>query len=120
MTDSLRLTLVAPASARLGAAVPIVLRLQNTSARPAEAHFLGRAIAFDIVVVDSTGAVVWQRLAHETGQSILQIRMLAAGEAMEWRDAWVPQAAGRYRIQGILPSDDAEPRRTEWVTLEVR
>jgi hypothetical protein len=115
----LEFTISAPQSARVGEHVPVVLRLTNVSDRPTEAHFLGRTIAFDIVVQSEDEAIVWRRLGDRAGQSILQIRALAAGETMEWRDSWVPEAAGRYRIQGVLPSDDPEPRRTSWIDIDV-
>lgn len=115
----LEFTISAPQSARVGHPVPIVLRLANVSDRAVEAHFLGRRIAFDIVVTTSDGAIVWRRLGEEAGQSILQIRTLGPGETIEWRDSWVPKAPGRYRLQGVLPSDDPEPRRTSWVEIVV-
>jgi hypothetical protein len=115
----LAFTISAPQSARVGHPVPIVLRLTNMSDRPIEARFLGRTIAFDIVVQGDDEAIVWRRLGERAGQSILQIRALAAGETMEWRDSWIPKAVGRYRLQGILPSDDAEPRRTAWADIVV-
>lgn len=115
----LEFTISAPRSARVGEHVPVVLRLTNVSDRPTEAHFLGRTIAFDIVVTSDDGTIVWQRLGEGAGQSILQIRTLAPGETMEWRDSWVPEAAGRYRMQGVLPSDDPEPRRTAWIDIDV-
>ena len=116
----LEFTISAQKSVRVGERVPIVLKLTNTSDRPVEVHFLGRTIAFDIVVMTEDGAIVWQRLAEGAGQSILQIRTLAAGETMEWRDDWVPKTVGRYRVQGVLPSDEPEPRRTDWAEITVR
>ncbi len=118
--DSLRFDLIAPAEARFGRVVPITLRLTNISPRAVEAHFLGREIAFDIVVTRADGTVVWQRLAQRAVPSILQVRMLGPGEVMEWRDEWQPLERDRYRIQGILPSDAPAPRRTSWVELIVR
>jgi hypothetical protein len=118
--DSLRFDLIAPAEARFGRVVPITLRLTNVSPRAVEAHFLGREIAFDIVVTRADGTVVWQRLAQRAVPSILQVRMLGPEEVMEWRDEWQPLERDRYRIQGILPSDAPEPRRTSWVELIVR
>lgn len=115
----LQLSLSVPSSARVGERVPVVLRLRNVSDHPVEAHFVGRTIAFDIVVTAADGAVAWRRLGEGAGQSILQIRTLAAGETMEWRDHWMPKVEGQYRIQGLLPSDDAE-RRTAWATIDVR
>lgn len=120
MVDSLRFDVIAPAAVRLGSAVPITLRLTNVSDHAVEAHFLGREIAFDIVVTRADETVVWQRLARQAVPSILQVRMLAPGEVLEWRDEWRPAAPGRYRLEGVLPSDAREPRRTPPVTLTVR
>ena len=53
------------------------------------------------------------------GPSILQIRTLKPGETMQWRDTWLPREPGRYRVQGILPSDAPEPLRTPWIPVEV-
>ena len=108
-----------PSSARVGERVPVVLRLTNTSDRPVEAHFVGRTIVFDIIVESANGAVVWRRLGQGAGQSILQLKTLAPGETMEWRDQWIPKAAGHYRIQGVLPSDEGA-RLTAWTNIEVR
>lgn len=115
----LELTISTPRSGRVGQSVPVVLRLTNVSDRPAEAHFLGRTIVFDIVVTTSDGAIVWRRLGEGASQSILQVRTLAPADTLEWRDQWTPKAPGRYRLQGVLPSDDPEPRRTPWVEIEV-
>lgn len=120
VADSLRFDLIAPAEARRGEPVCITLRLTNVSQEPVEAHFLGREIAFDIVVTSEDGAVVWQRLAQQAVPSILQVRMLGPGAVMEWRDEWRPLERGRYRVQGILPSDAPAPRRTSWVEVTVR
>lgn len=116
--DSLRFTVHAPDTVQRGAAVPITLRLTNVSDHPVDAHFLGRTIAFDIVVTDKDG-VVWRRL-QEAVPSILQIRTLAAGETLEWKDVWRPAKAGRYQVQGLLPSDAPEPLRTAQVSVVVR
>ncbi len=116
----LEFTISAPTRARVGATVPIVLRLHNASDLSIEAHFLGRTIVFDIVAAREDGAIVWRRLEHGVGPSILQVRILKPGETMQWRDAWLPREPGHYRIQGILPSDEPEPLRTPWVQVEVR
>ena len=110
----------APGAARIGQRVPITLRLHNRSDGPVVAHFLGRTVAFDIVVTDASGTVVWRRLGEAAVPSILQIRTLAAGETLEWKDNWVPSAAGRYRIQGVLPSDQPEPRRTPTIDIQIK
>lgn len=115
----LEFTISAPRAARVGQRVPVVLRLTNVSDHPVEAHFLGRTIVFDIVATQEDGAIVWRRLGEGTTPSILQIRTLAPGKTLEWRADWVPKAPGHYRLQGILPSDDPEPRRTPWIEISV-
>ena len=97
----------------------MTLRLRNPSRQPVDAHFLGREIVFDIIVAREDGAVVWRRLEHGVGPSILQLRTLKPGESLEWRDAWLPKEPGRYKAQGILPSDEPEPRRTAWTSFDV-
>lgn len=124
--DSLRFELIAPAEARAGERVPITLRLTNASHLPVEAHFVGRTITFDIVVARKGGPEVWRRLRGATVQGILQIRMLAPGETLEFKDVWdqrtdagAPAGAGDYTVQGILPSDEPEPLRTSLVPLRI-
>lgn len=109
-----------PSRARVGRRAPFTLRLRNPSRQPVEAHFLGREIVFDVVVARADGAVVWRRLERGVGPSILQLRTLRPGESLEWRDdTWLPKEPGRYKAQGILPSDEPEPRRTAWTSLDV-
>jgi len=124
--DSLRLTLVAPESVRVGQPVPLVLRLTNVTDRPIEAHFLGRTIAFDVVIAREDGAVVWRRLAGAAVQGILQIKTLAPGETLELKDMWRQRDAsgkavppGTYNLQGVLPTDAPEPLRTPPAHLRV-
>lgn len=124
--DSLRLELITPPEARAGDPVPITLRLTNATDRPVDAHFLGRTIAFDIVVARPDGAVVWRRLAGAAIPSILQIRTLPPGESLELQDVWnqrtdtgEPAGPGEYTLQGILPSDAPEPLRTPRVPLRI-
>jgi hypothetical protein len=119
LPESLRFEIVVPAQARAGDSVPISLRLTNVSDRPVEAHFLGRTIAFDIVIARTDGAVVWQRLAGTAIQGILQIKVLRPGEALELRDVWDQRTKtgaragpGEYTVQGVLPTDEPEPLRT--------
>lgn len=124
--DSLRFEPIAPEEVRAGDPVPVALRLTNTSDRPVEAHFLGRTIAFDIVVARADGAAVWRRLAEAAIPSILQVRTLAPGERLELGDVWNQRSGageragqGDYTLQGILPSDAPEPLRTPVVSLRI-
>jgi hypothetical protein len=99
------LELIASATARRGTVVPLALRLTNITHNAVEVHFLGREIAFDIVVARTDGTVVWRRLGGMTVPSILQMRVLAPGEIMGWRDEWRPREAGEYVAWAELPSD---------------
>jgi hypothetical protein len=126
VTDSLRFTLVAPSSARLGNPVTFTLRLTNGTARPVEAHFLGRTIAFDIVVAGEDQRVVWRRLAHAVVPGILQVRTLKPLETLKLSEVWrqedndgKPVGTGTYTVWGVLPSDEPEPRRTTPVKLRI-
>lgn len=116
---SLQFTIAAPSSVQLGQPVPIVLRLTNVSNRPADAHFLGRTVAFDVVVSKEDGAVVWRRLEGVSVPTILQIRTLQPGESLEWRETWTQRTnggaavtSGTYVVRGELPGDDPTPRRS--------
>lgn len=116
----LEFIVLAPDTVARGDMVPITLQLRNRGDRPAQAYFLGRTITFDIVVRRRGGATVWSRLGDAAVPSILQTRTLAPGEQLEWHDAWRAAESGRYEIQGVLPSDDPQPRRTAWRALIVR
>ena len=124
--DSLRFTLVVPDTIRTGQPVRITLRLTNVTAHPVEAHFMGREIAFDIVVAGKDGRVVWRRLAHAVVPGILQVKILSPNERLEFSDVWrqegddgKPVAPGSYTLWGVLPSDDRESRRTDKSTLRI-
>ena len=124
--DSLRFTIVAPAEVRSGQPVPVTLRLTNGTDHPLPAYFLGRAITFDIVIAKEDGTVVWRRLEGATVESILQVRTLRPHESLEFRETWKQTGNdGRrvepatYRVWGILPGQDPEPRRTATVSLRI-
>lgn len=124
--DPLQFTITAPREVRAGAPVTFTLRLTNTGTTPAQAYFLGREITFDVVVADSTGAVVWRRLEGAVIPGILQVRTLAPGETLEFRTEWRQRtdtgrrvAAGEYDVWGLLPSDAREPRKTPSVNLRI-
>ncbi|HEV8381859.1 MAG TPA: BsuPI-related putative proteinase inhibitor [Gemmatimonadales bacterium] len=108
-----------PTGARVGRRAPFTLQLRNASRGPVEAHFLGRTIVFDIVVARENGAIVWRRLEHGMGPSILQLRTLKPSESLQWHGTWLPKEPGHYQAQGILPSDAPEPLRTPWVAFSV-
>jgi hypothetical protein len=124
--DSLRFTLIVPDAVRTGQPVSITLHLTNATTHPVEVHFLGRVIAFDIVVAGADQRVVWRRLAHAVVPGILQVRTLKPGETLKLSEVWrqedndgKPVVPGTYSVWGVLPSDDPEPRRTAPVKLRI-
>jgi hypothetical protein len=124
--DALRLALDVPASARAGAPVAIVLRVENVAADPVALYLRGRAIAFDVVVTRADGRVVWRRLDGAIIPAVVQLRVLAPGETLalgaEWdqrtRDG-APAGPGRYTVRGLLLTDRPEPLETEDAALEI-
>lgn len=68
--------------------VSIGIHLQNLGDGPLELYLRGRTIAFDIVIGDATGRVVWRRLEREMIPGIIQFKRLASGEVLELFDNW--------------------------------
>jgi hypothetical protein len=123
---SLRLELDVPARVASEDSVPLTLRARNTGSRPLELYLRGRVIAFDLVVADQSGAVVWQRLQDQAIPAIVQVKVLGAGDALEFRHTWDlrtnrgrPVPPGRYTVVGLLLRDEVEPFRTPPAQLEV-
>jgi hypothetical protein len=117
--DSLRLQLFAPAAARQGEPVSITIRVANGGGRPLELHLQGREIAFDVVVKDEAGSVVWRRLEGAFVQGILQLKMLAPGESFDLEATWTPTAPGIYAVEGVLPTDEPQPLQTPVARVRV-
>jgi len=124
--DSLDFRLDLPTDVRAGDTVPIVLRLENRTARPLELYLRGRTIAFDVIVAREGGQVVWQRLEGEIVPAILQLRVLARGEVLELRTAWDqrtragrPAVAGRYVVRGMLLTDGPAALESAPATLRI-
>jgi len=124
--DSITFTVVAPQSVRRGEAVPITLRLTNTSARTLNLYLTGRTITFDIIVTRADGKVVWRRLEHVTGQQIVQVKTLTPGETFELKDVWHQRtnagarvSAGDYTLTGVIPTD-REALRTVPLPLRIK
>lgn len=122
----MRFEVVVPDSVRLGAPVPIVLRVTNTGDQPLTLYLQGRPLAFDIAVSDRSGRLVWRRLEGEVLQSILAIRTLEPGGSLELKAVWTQEtnAGGRvppgdYLVAGSLPTDRPEPLRTGPRTLRI-
>ena len=126
--SALRVELVAPAAVRAGEPVPVLIRITNPSDKPVDAYFVGREIAFDIVIrKGADSSVVWRRLTGRAVQTVLQVRTLKPGEILELGDTWRQQsdagevvAAGSYTVEGVVLGQGKEAMRTEPKKLEIR
>jgi hypothetical protein len=120
------LELILPDTVRVGRAVPIILRLTNTSRRPATLYSQGRPTAFDIVITRSDGTPVWRRLEQATISAVLQVRELTPGQSIEFDDNWPqltsagePVPPGEYLVTGILPTDPPAELRSRTARLRI-
>jgi hypothetical protein len=125
LSDSLRLSLGAPARSATGTPLPYTLTVENVSGRALDLYLRGRTIAFDIVVLNTAGVPVWRRLEGEVIPAILRLETLAPGQLLELSDRWdqrdnagrtVP--AGDYSAYGEVLTEGA-PLRTPNVTLRI-
>jgi hypothetical protein len=112
----LRVWLNAPESARLGSIVPIVIRIENTSEVPLPLYLRGRTIAFDILIADAAGQVVWHRLEGHVIPGIIQVKVLESGGVLELSHEWDQHTnrgeavePGLYTAQGIVLTGGPEP-----------
>ncbi len=124
--DSMRVELIAPETIRVGRPVRLVLEVRNTGDRPVTLYLQGRPTAFDLIVEDRNGAVVWRRLAGATVSTILGIRTLEPGQSLEFEDTWRPRTKagkpvgpGDYTVTGSILTD-REPIRSPAVRLTIR
>ncbi|HMI55002.1 MAG TPA: BsuPI-related putative proteinase inhibitor [Gemmatimonadaceae bacterium] len=112
----LRISLTAPESVPLGSKVPIVIRLENAGETALELYLRGRTIAYDILIEDATGEVVWRRLEGEIIPGIIQIKVLDSGEVLELSHDWDQRTnrgdlvePGSYTVRGSVLTDSPEP-----------
>lgn len=124
--DSLRLQLHVPDQVRAGDTVPMTLRVHNVAGRPLDLHLRGRTIAFDIVVTRADGSTAWRRLEGQIIPAIIQLRTLAADEALELRAEWhqrtnkgEPVGSGVYTVQALLLTDAPQPLESPRVPLQI-
>jgi len=124
--SGIRIDLLAPARAHPGEPVPFTLHLSNAGDRPAPVYLQGRPPAFDLVVQDEVGRMVWRRLAGSTRLMVLGVRELGPGESLDFADAWSQQdqsgrqvPPGPYRLAGIVPGEPGMELRSRDVGLEI-
>jgi hypothetical protein len=106
--------------------MPLTLGIRNTGAQPLTLYLRGRTIAFDFLVLDRSGNVVWQRLHDQVVPAVVQVVTLGPGERREFRDTFRlktndgrPVSPGNYRIIGLLLRDEPEPYRAPPVPVRV-
>jgi hypothetical protein len=123
---SMTLHIELPPMVQAGEAVPITLRLTNTSGEPVTAYLQGRPVAFDIIVSRRDNSVVWRRLEGAVVSAVLHVRTLAPGEVHQFGDTWYQQSnlgksvgPGEYLVTGVLPTDPPAELRTQSVPLRI-
>lgn len=126
VADSMTVELLIPAHVRAGEPVPITLRATNHGTGPATLYLRGRPVAFDVIVTDARGTVVWRRLRGATISMVLQVRELAPGESLELKDTWDQRTStgvrvppGQYRLTGRLLTDTDRPLEAPAVRLRI-
>lgn len=126
VADSVTLDLSLPDHVRAGEPVPLTLRATNRGTGRATLYLRGRPAAFDVIVADARGKVVWRRLRGATISMVLQVHELAPGESFELEDQWNQQTnagvrvpPGEYRLTGRLLTDTDRPLETPPVRLRI-
>lgn len=124
-SDSLELSLEVPQQVRAGAATRMSIRVENTSGGPLDLYLRGREIAFDLIVENAHGEVVWRRLEEEVIQAVLRIETLQPGAMLELADSWDQRAndgdpvpPGTYTVRGEILTD-GEPLVTPDAPLRI-
>jgi Intracellular proteinase inhibitor len=119
LSDSMTLELSAPHEARAGEPIPFTIRLGNTGSAPLTLYLRGRPVAFDVIVTDARGRVVWRRLQDAAVSMALQVRELKSGETLTFEERWSQHTnagaqaqPGEYRVKGEILTDTDTPLET--------
>jgi hypothetical protein len=116
----LQVELVIPRRVNLGERAPISIVVHNRSDAAVDLILRGRTPTFDLVVSDSSDAVIWSRLQNEIIPAIIHVRRVAAGSAFEISDFWEPDLErGTYNVRAELLLEDSR-LSSEPVELEVQ
>jgi hypothetical protein len=112
--DSPRLHLDIPEQAAAGESVPITVRAVNQGDRTIELYLTGRPVAWDVIVTDAAGTMVWRRLEGEIIAMALRIETLEPGEVLELAGAWDQRsnagatvAPGTYTVRAEILTEAA-------------
>lgn len=116
----LQVELVIPRRVNSGERSPVRIVVQNRSNVAVDLILRGRTPTFDLVVSDSSDAVIWRRLENAIIPAIIHVRRLAADSAFELTDSWVPALdPGTYSARGDLLLEDST-LSSEPVEFEVK
>lgn len=124
--SDIRLQLLAPSRVPQGGTVPFTLRIVNAGRRPATLYVQGRPPAFDLMVHDASGRLVWRRLAGASVAMVLGVRQLAPGDVVDLEDVWRqtdaagnPVPPGRYLLTGVVPGEPDRDLRSRPAELDI-
>jgi hypothetical protein len=126
LCGSMTLEIALADTVHAGQIVPMTLRLTNPGRKPATVYLQGRPVAFDIIVARPDGTPIWHRLEGAVVSAVLQVRSMAPGEVIEFRDIWSQRTdrgqavpPGEYVVTGVLPTDPPAELRTAPVPLRI-
>jgi hypothetical protein len=96
-----------------------VIRIENTGEEALPLYLRGRTIAFDILIADEVGQVVWRRLEGHVIPGMIQVKVLESRGVLELSHEWDQQTnrgeavgPGLYTAQGIVLTDGPESLAT--------
>jgi hypothetical protein len=119
-------TIKAPETVSAGAAISIIMCIENTSTEPLELYLHGREPTYDFIVTSGDGDIVWRRLEGQTVQAILRVEVLAPGQALELGDRWNQRdnsgkrvAPGSYVVRGRLLGEGASTLESPAVPVRI-
>jgi len=114
-SSQLRLTLEAPARARLGEPVPLVFTVANPGKSPVTLYLMGRDPTADFQVTDDRGRKVWSQLRGRVGMAPLRLLPLEGGQRLSFRSVWnqrsdtgKPVPPGTYLVRAVLLTDEPD------------
>jgi intracellular proteinase inhibitor BsuPI len=120
------LSLVGPAETPRGAVVPFAVRLQNITSRTIRLGVGGTTPAFDVIVQDASGGIVWNFMHGKAVAMIVKYLTLAPGEVVELRGVWSQQTndgdtvlSGVYTVYAAMWTENGSLRSSTG-TLRVR
>lgn len=126
MDPNIRLTLRIPERVRAGSVIPIMMRMENTSAKPVELYLRGREMTCDYVVRAPGGDIVWRRLEGEVIPAILRLEVLLPAQPIAFRDSWDQvcdsgdlAAPGVYSVTGAVLTDGSSTLESAAVPLRI-